>query len=148
MKKIALILVAVMAISCTQNKQETGNADMKGEWKTLQTKISNTQPIHDVNCDEGKAKWNGSMYTFNPDGSFSVKDICTGKPDPDQQKHTWKFEDHILTLEYIYKGKEMRAVYSVVEMGDNKVKWKLLYTRYDGNYLMEDFGYYLVMRRQ
>ncbi|MFD2603692.1 hypothetical protein [Flavobacterium suzhouense] len=148
MRKIALLLLALMAVSCTQNKQEIKTIDMQGHWKTLQTKVSKKTPIHDVNCEDGKAKWNGSVYTFNTDGSFSAKDICTGKSDSDSQKCKWKYEDHVLILESIYKGKDMRQVYSVSDIGDGKTKWKIIYTRYDQVYNMEDSGYYLIMQKQ
>ena len=146
MKKIALFILTVLTISCTQDKQETGAAEMKGQWKTLEVKVNRTQPIHDVNCDAEK-KGIADLYALNPDGSFTIKDICSGKL-RDIQKNTWKFEDHILSLKYVLGSNETKAVYSVVEMGDKKVKWKLLYTRYNGEYTLEDIGYYLIMEKQ
>ena len=146
MKKIVLFILAVIAISCAKDKQEIGTADMQGQWKTLQEKKSRKTPIHDVNCDGENAKWEGDIYTFNSDGSFSTKDICSGKL-KDTKKNTWKYEDHILTLQYIFQDKEMKVVYSVLDMGDDKVKWKMIYSKYDMNY-MENTGYYLVVQKQ
>jgi hypothetical protein len=148
MKKIALIILAVMAISCSKDKQEIETADIPGQWKTLQTKVSTKTPIHDVSCDGENAKMKADLYTFNDDGSFSRKDICSGKPNEDTQKNRWKYEDHVLTLQYLYKGNEVKVVYSVSDMGNDKVKWNLLYAKYDVDYSMDDIGYYLVMQKQ
>ncbi len=147
MKKIALLLLSVIAMSCAKDKHEITSADMQGEWKTLQGKASRKTPLRDVEPCEGE-NFKGEIYTLNADGSFSTKSICSGKPVNDTQKNTWKYEDHILTLQFIYKGNETKNVYSVSDMGDDKVKWKLLYSRYDMNYNLEDVGYYLVMKKQ
>ncbi|MDV6167930.1 hypothetical protein R1T16_05805 [Flavobacterium sp. DG1-102-2] len=147
MKKIALLLLTVITISCGNDRHELTSADMQGQWKTLQGKASRKTPLRDVEpCEGGKFK--GEIYTLNADGSFSTKEICSGKPPEDTQKNRWKYEDHILTMEHTYKGSDTKNVYSVSDMGDGKVKWKLLYSRYNYEYNLEDTGYYLVMKKQ
>lgn len=147
MKKIALLVLASIAISCTENKQAIETSSLQGQWKTLQKKVSKKTPVHDVGkCDGENAEWKGDVYTFNADGSFSTKDICTGKPNP-TQKNTWKYENHVLTLQYMNQENEMKEVYSVSDIGDDKVKWNMIYTRYNMQY-MENTGYYLIMQKQ
>ncbi|RDI08511.1 hypothetical protein [Flavobacterium sp. AG291] len=147
MKKIALFALGFIAISCTENKQVNSIVSIQGQWKTLQKKVSAKAPSHNVgNCDGDNVKWKGDIYTFNADGSFSTKDICSGKPN-NTQGNKWKYEDNVLTLEYMDKDNEMKEVYSVSDIGGDKIKWRMIYTRHDMNY-MENTGYYLIMQKQ
>lgn len=125
-----LFVVGVSVISCNQGKHVTEPTEITGEWKTIQMKPTPKQPLRDFGkCDGDTTKWRGDIYTFKEDGTFSTKDICFGKTSKNT-KCRWKYEDNILVLTYVHKDLEVKTVYSVADMGDGKIKFLHIFTRW------------------
>lgn len=147
MKKLALLLLTIIAVGCSNDKRVIEAKDIPGEWKTIQGKTTRKAPLRNLTCDGDKQNYIVETFNFNTDGSFVIKDFCTGKTDSLAKKCSWKYEDNILILEYLYKDKEMKMVYSASDIGDNKMKWTLVYTRYEGVQYSELFGAYIIVEK-
>ena len=144
MKKIILLLlIAVAAISCSQDKKIIEREDLIGQWKEIQRRATLKTPVHDIPDCEDKHMY-GELYTFNTDINYTVKNICPGgKP---EEKGTWIYRDNILSLmkgEYNYK-------ISVLDEGSDKVKFAVVSAEKNGVSVVDFFqvGTYSIFEKQ